>query len=228
MAEKFIDPRCAACPFKPSERFCMNPKGKHPEDCPTVHHPEIIEEARQAYQTPELAVFAKEASLTERGSYFRLPSGILKPFRSRLEEIVAFSKKMGYKKLGLVFCFGLRKEAAIIAKVLETNGFDVASAACKVGGLPKESLGLTREDQLEPKFPESMCNPVMQAKLMNAAKTDFNILVGLCVGHDTMAIKYLEAPVTVLVAKDRLLGHNPLAAVYQCESYYRYVTMPQD
>ncbi len=57
--------------------------------------------------------------------------------------------------------------------------------------------------------------------ILNEAKTDFNILLGQCVGHDSLFIKYGEAPCTVLVVKDRLLGHNPLAAVYCAESYYR-------
>jgi hypothetical protein len=37
---------------------------------------------------------------------------------------------------------------------------------------------------------------------------------------------YGELPSTVLAVKDRLLGHNPLAAVYQYESYYRYLKQP--
>ena len=37
------------------------------------------------------------------------------------------------------------------------------------------------------------------------------MLVGLCVGHDSLFIKYSEAPVTTLVTKDRVLAHNPVA-----------------
>ncbi len=59
-----------------------------------------------------------------------------------------------------------------------------------------------------------MCNSVTQAKLLNKAKTDLNVLVGLCVGHDSLFIKFSKAPVTVLAAKDRVLAHNPLAALY--------------
>jgi uncharacterized metal-binding protein len=71
-----------------------------------------------------------------------------------------------------------------------------------------------------------MCNPISQAMLMNAAKTDFNILLGLCVGHDSLVLKYSEAFCTVLAAKDRVFGHNPLAAVYTLDSYYRYLKQP--
>jgi uncharacterized metal-binding protein len=45
--------------------------------------------------------------------------------------------------------------------------------------------------------------------------------MGLCVGHDSLFLKYSNALCTVLAAKDRLLGHNPLAAIYTIESYYR-------
>jgi uncharacterized metal-binding protein len=66
-----------------------------------------------------------------------------------------------------------------------------------------------------------MCNPIGQAMIVNRAKTDFNVLLGLCVGHDSMVFKYAEAPCTVLAVKDRLLGHNPLAAIYTMDTYYR-------
>ena len=32
----------------------------------------------------------------------------------------------------------------------------------------------------------NMCNPILQAKLLNKAKTDLNVVVGLCVGHDSL------------------------------------------
>jgi uncharacterized metal-binding protein len=68
-----------------------------------------------------------------------------------------------------------------------------------------------------------MCNPVLQALTVNEEKTDFNILLGLCVGHDSLFLKYAEAPCTVLAVKDRVLVHNPLAAVYNIDLYYRYL-----
>lgn len=34
-------------------------------------------------------------------------------------------------------------------------------------------------------------------------------------------LEFAEAPCTVLAVKDRLLGHNPLAAIYNIDSYYR-------
>lgn len=45
-------------------------------------------------------------------------------------------------------------------------------------------------------------------------------MLGLCVGHDTLFMKYAKAPMTVLAVKDRVTGHNPLAAVYLAQGYY--------
>ena len=60
-----------------------------------------------------------------------------------------------------------------------------------------------------------------QARLLNREKSDFNVVVGLCVGHDSLFFKYSEAPVTVLVAKDRVLAHNTVGALYNHGSYYK-------
>ena len=42
-----------------------------------------------------------------------------------------------------------------------------------------------------------------QALLLNGQKTQFNIALGLCVGHDALFCKYSDALVTTLAAKDR-------------------------
>jgi len=59
-----------------------------------------------------------------------------------------------------------------------------------------------------------MCSPLGQADLLNEAGTDFNIVMGLCVGHDALFCKHSKAPVTTLIAKDRVLAHNPAGALY--------------
>lgn len=66
-----------------------------------------------------------------------------------------------------------------------------------------------------------MCNPIGQALYLNKEEVDFNILLGLCVGHDTLFIKYAEAPITVFAVKDRVLCNNPLGAIYQADGYYK-------
>ena len=66
-----------------------------------------------------------------------------------------------------------------------------------------------------------MCNPILQAKKLNEAKTDLNVVIGLCVGHDSLFYKYSDALCTALITKDRVLAHNPAAALYTSNTYYR-------
>jgi uncharacterized metal-binding protein len=220
------DAHCAACPMaKAYDRRCSREDGKAPRDCPTVHMPEMAQAALGVYKTEEYGRMAKTAALVERAGYERTAGG-LKPTRPRIIELVDFARRMGYKKLALLFCLGLRKEADIARKILETNKFEVISAICKVGCLPKSELGLTREEQLNPDGPESMCNPVMQAEIANEAGVDLNILLGLCVGHDSLVLAHVKAPATILAVKDRLMGHNPLAALYQYDVYYGFLHSP--
>ncbi len=56
---------------------------------------------------------------------------------------------------------------------------------------------------------------------MNRAGTDMNIIVGLCIGHDMIFAKHAEAPVTTLVVKDRVTGHNPASVLYGLNFYYK-------
>ena len=222
------DPRCGACPVrKESERLCRKENGKHPPDCPTANKRDLIEKALKLYKTETMLPFARTAAIVEKETYAPNPdNGVIQARHTRLVEIVNFARHMGYKKLGLVFCIGLRTEAAVVNEVLETNGFTVASAICKVGNVPKEELGLTLADQPDPNDPESMCNPILQAELMNDAGVDFNILLGLCVGHDSMFLGHIKAPATVLAVKDRTNGHNPIACLYAYDSYAGYLKKP--
>ena len=66
-----------------------------------------------------------------------------------------------------------------------------------------------------------MCNAIGQAIVLNEAHTDLNILLGLCVGHDSLFIKHSDAPITVFAVKDRVLCHNPLAVIYGADKYYK-------
>ena len=150
-----------------------------------------------------------------------LPEGVT-PRNPMVEETAQFAKKMGYKKLGIAFCAGLAAEAKTLTTILENRGFDVVSVRCKAGGIPKETIGITEEQKIAgPGQWETMCSPISQAEILNSEGTEFNIVVGLCVGHDSLFFKYSQAPVTVLIAKDRVFGHNPAAGLYLSGSYYR-------
>ena len=65
-----------------------------------------------------------------------------------------------------------------------------------------------------------MCNPILQAKELEAQGTDFNIVIGLCVGHDTLFLRHPHAPPTVMIVKDRVLAHNPVASLYTANGMY--------
>ena len=134
---------------------------------------------------------------------------------TRLDEVIMLAKRMGYERIGLAFCVGLSEEAAILEEILSKH-FKVYSACCKIGGLKKEDYDVpkVKEDKVE-----ILCDPILQAKVLNEKETDLNLEIGLCVGHDMLFKKYSQAPVTTYAVKDRVLGHNPLAICYS--SYLR-------
>ena len=122
---------------------------------------------------------------------------------------------MDYKKIGIAMCIGLIEEANTLLKIL-TKNFAVTTICCKSCGFEKKKYELpnVRPDRLE-----VTCNPIAQAQILNDEKTDLNIIVGLCVGHDILFTKYSKAPVITFIAKDRVLGHNTAASIYS--SYYK-------
>jgi len=113
-----------------------------------------------------------------------------------------------------------------LTEILKAQGFEVVSVVCKAGCTPKELIGIKDEEKVFVGKFEPMCSPIVQAMILNEEKTEFNILVGLCVGHDSLFFKYSEAFTTVFITKDRVLGHNPAAALYTSRSYYRRLLRP--
>ena len=224
MAKK-IYPMCSRC----AKAICSPRIGIHetppptdeaPAFCPMRLMPEVIEKSLPEYDKPEVKEFARLASLQEFECYEHLPEG-LRTKIPRIEELVQFAHKCGYKKLGLAFCTGLLHEARILTDILENKGFEVVSVRCKVGATPKERIGIREEEKIRgPGSFETMCNPIVQAEVLNEAKVDLAIMLGLCIGHDTLFIKYCRVPMTVIAVKDRVFGHNPLAALYLANSSY--------
>ena len=217
------DITCARCGIAIAERICRKTDGRHPKNCPTANLPEEKERVLQQYSRGDIETFAKIASVQESEGYSCRDLGYdhVKPLKPRVEEIMEFIARMGYTKIGLAFCVGLRKEAAIFERLLTSRELHVVSAICKIGGVPKEDLGLKDDEKICAGSYETMCNPILQAELLNKNNTEFNVLLGLCVGHDSMFFQYADAPCTVLAVKDRVTGHNPLAAIYTLDSYYR-------
>ncbi len=176
-----------------------------PLNCPTKKEEKELEEILEKYKEKENYDIAKVSAEVVMDNYGAKP---------RVKEIIDFCKAMNYKKLGLAFCVGLAKEANVFAQMLRKNGFEVESVICKLGSVDRKNIGIDNCNV-------PMCNPIAQAELLNRERTDFNIVLGLCVGHDTLFFKYSEAPVTVFAVKDRALAHNPLGAIYLADSYYK-------
>lgn len=137
---------------------------------------------------------------------------------TRIEEVIEFAHRLGATRLGLSFCHGLREEAKIVDAVLQANGFDVRSVGCKAGAVPKEELEIIDSQKVHPGHPEMICNSLAQAELLNAQETQLNISMGQCVGHDATTMKTLKTPVVCLIAKDRVLAHNTVGALYAWEA----------
>ena len=185
--ENSLSPHCSRC----ENKECSNGK-----DCfsQASNH-------KQLYQDSHIAELHKAASAIE-GRYYGK--------ETRLGETVLFAKELGYKKIGLAFCIGLSEEAKVVDEILSKH-FEVVSVCCKVCGIDKKDSEL---QQISSEGQEVMCNPAGQAQLLNSAETQLNIICGLCVGHDAVFAKVSDAPVTTLIAKDRVLAHNPVAAIY--------------
>lgn len=221
-------PQCAKCDVPHSERYCRNEKGKGPANCPTLRYRKLAQNALES-TPPEEKEFMRVSAIQESCGYCNRDKGHAHtgPEKPRIVETVEFAKRMGYKKLGFIFCGGTMKESSIVHEILETNGFEVVSVMCMAGKIAKSEYGIAQKDQVDPsQSRETICNPKFQATIVNEANVDFTILLGLCVGHDSMAVKHVNSPVTVLAVKDRVTGHNPLAPIYMYDGYYRYLKLP--
>lgn len=197
---------CAMC----SSHAC-NEKEFHrmPKNCPGLDGK--VGEITGLYRDEQNFTIAKEAALVVSHGYGE---------KTRIEETVEFMKRCNYKRIGLAFCIGLAEEARIVNRIFAYHGFEVESVICKNGGISREAI-----DVYDSEVP--MCNPIGQAHFLNERNTDFNVVLGLCVGHDSLFFKYSDAPVTVLAVKDRVLAHNPLGAIYQADAYYKERLFPE-
>ena len=211
------DPKCTKCPERPCTLGL--PKGLSlPKNCPIKHHALLIKKIVPLYRGKDISPFYLAAALTEKDGYDLKAArmeGRTVSLRPRIREIAEFAKAIGAKKLGLAFCSGLFDEAGRAAAILENHGLDIVSVICSCGAVDKTEAGVPAEHKIRgPGCFEAACNPLVQAEILNVSGTAFNVLVGLCVGHDMLFTTHSKAPVTTLIVKDRLSGHNPLASLY--------------
>lgn len=210
MNTKDIERSCIDCAVKNCDKLDKT----FPDFCPSTKLDEdFLRETMALYrEDAENAQVTVKSAEVEAENYCTM---------TRIEEIAEFGKKIGAKKLGIATCVGLLSEARTAARIFRHHGFEVFGVGCKIGAVPKSSVGIEMSEEDARKVGAIMCNPILQAKLLNEKKTDLNVVIGLCVGHDSLFYKYADALCTTLVTKDRVLGHNPAAALYQADSYYR-------
>jgi len=123
---------------------------------------------------------------------------------SRAEEILALAKQAGFMRIGIAYCVAFKEEASVL-KGMFADEFDVTCVDCQVFGIEQGEFveGATGVS----------CNPVGQAKVLNDAGTQLNVVMGLCLGHDILFAKHSQAPVTTLIVKDRVHDHHPVLAL---------------
>lgn len=198
---------CSEC----GQYNCYRHDKRYPGVCATVElAPDERSELVALYAgDSQDAVIARAAAEVEGLYYCKL---------NRVEETVAFARRIGAKRIGIASCFGLIEETKVLVEILRLAGFETRTALCKVGSVDKTEIGISEGLKIKCGF-EAACNPVLQARLLNREQTDLNVIMGLCVGHDSLFIRHAEAPVTTLVVKDRVLAHNPVAALYTAKTY---------
>ena len=211
---EYTGPMCPLC----GVRACSAEPGTRnpPAFCPMPAEEELLMEVESVYTEDEaVRRLALESARTEAAGYGRA---------TRIEEMMDFARRLGAEKLGIAHCVGLMQEAKLAQDIFEANGYEVYAVCCKVGSINKEKMGLKDEEKVRPGQYEALCSPVGQAAVLARAGTQLNVVIGLCVGHDSLFFMHSKAPATVLVAKDRVLGHNPVASLYTSHSYYRRLT----
>lgn len=138
----------------------------------------------------EVMAFAEEAYV--RGS-------------NRLEEIRNYAQKAGLKRIGIAHCVSMPKEASAVNQFLSKD-FEVFSVDCKCARILKKDLFGGEGTSI-------ICNPSGQAEYLKENKTELNISMGLCVGHDMIFSQKSNVAVTTLVVKDRVNNHNPIEGI---------------
>lgn len=184
---------------------CATGKGSFPNFCPTeALSVEAVEASAERYEQDPFAIKVMQVASAVSVDAFAKRW-------CRVEESLAFFKHMGWKRIGIASCAGLKEEAGIFAKILRAKGFEPYGVCCKVASIPKSRFDAP-ENCCD--FGAVSCNPIMQAQLLEEADTEVNVVIGLCVGHDMLFSAYSAAPVTTLVVKDRALFHNSVGGLY--------------
>lgn len=114
---------------------------------------------------------------------------------NRIQEIIEYAKTAKIQKIGIAYCTNFTKQAKNLETLLQNEGFTIAKVHCKYGRMPFSNL-------IEG-YKGVSCNPAGQAKYLEEEKTQLNIVMGLCLGHDMIFNGKSAAPATTLIVKER-------------------------
>ena len=147
---------------------------KMPSNCPSKRadsYPQFMGE----YQKEENVGLTLESALVEKEGYCRW---------NRVREVIELSRRMGYKKIGVAFCVGLKKEAKIFCKILRERGFDVEAVSCKNGAYDKTDLDIPEEGKKKPGSARTMDWEQDESILFPA--------INKIAGFETRSVEYLH------------------------------------
>lgn len=126
---------------------------------------------------------------------------------SRIEELIEFAGDMGYKRVGLAYCYGIEELAGDVLRLFRDAGIPAIGISCTVGALSQHAINTAST------LPGVSCNPITQAAQMNAEGVDLAVAMGLCLGHDILFNREFTGDVTTLVVKDRVHAHHPVKGI---------------
>jgi len=206
-----MDTKHPGCVHCKSRRCAATDKdGPIPSSCPTEVYADLIKETTERYHLVENKAVIQ--------GWYKMMSRILDPHNpreklswTRVDEIMEYATIRGMKRIGIATCYALLFESELLSDILEANGFEVLSVSCLCGEVNPQDAGLDGN---------IFCNPILQAEVLNREKTDLNIMVGLCIGHDILFLRHCTGETTPLIIKDRALGHNPVAALYMSQNNF--------
>lgn len=180
--------QCASC-FMQS---CVGNGHQEKDFCPTFAHPEIFDQAKTIYaQDSETRNLARHAAVIESKGYMVWP---------RLKDSIELIRRMEFKKIAVVFCPDLGREAKKTCRILKENGFTVMSRVC---GTRKTAPHLPRD---------------LMAGI-NDASPDLIINAGLCIACESQMLHHATAPVTSFIARDKKWHNNPASEVYASDKW---------
>jgi uncharacterized metal-binding protein len=206
---KKSSPQCAKCTILRCASREKNKKG--PTFCPTDKYSSLAAETMEKYRLPENQAVI-QGWLGLMGKVLDPAKGKEKWSWTRVDEVMEYARIRGMTRLGIATCYALIPESKLLSDILEANGFNVVSVSCLCGEIDPEDMGMPGD---------IFCNPILQAEVLNREETDLNLMMALCVGHDILFLRHSKAETTPLVVKDRSTGHNPVAALYQSQSFFK-------